>query len=331
MATHEPPAALFEKQIESIRRQSHSRFVCFISDDGSSPEAWRRIQRAVADDERFFASTRPARSGFYSNFERVLGMVPPDAAYVALADQDDEWHQNKLDVLIRTIEARGAELAYSDMTIVDARGAILRGSYWVGRRNDATDLASLLLMNTVTGAASLFRRAVLDDALPFPSAPGRVYHDHWIACVALARGEIEYADVPLYRYVQHDGNAAGAFVAAPDYRGGVVYALWRFIRAPRARLRNSIEHAGDYVDEAMRVEVFARTLELRLGDRLDRRKRTVLRRASRLRSPGSVLWLLSRSARDLRGRSATLGVELQLLKGIVLQRRRRPRRRTIRS
>ncbi|HEY8724879.1 MAG TPA: glycosyltransferase [Gaiellaceae bacterium] len=331
MATHEPPETLFEKQVESIRRQTRGRFICLISDDASSERAWERIQRTVAGDPRFSVSRAPTRLGFYGNFERALFLVPTEATYVALADQDDEWHEDKLEVLVRAIETSGAELAYSDMTIVDERGRTLRTSYWDDRRNASTDLGSLLLMNTVTGASSLFRRALLEDALPFPPRLGSGYHDHWIACVALARGSITFVDRPLYAYVQHDANAAGAFVPSPDYRGGLAHALGRVVRSPRRRLRSTFEHAGTYADEAARVELFARTLDLRLGDRVDGRKRAALLRASRLRSAGSVLWLLTRSARDVRGRSETLGAELQLLKGLAWQRSQKLARRRSRG
>jgi glycosyltransferase involved in cell wall biosynthesis len=317
MATHEPPETLFKRQVESIRRQTHGRFICLISDDASSEHAWEEIQRAIAEDPRFVASRGSTRLGFYNNFERSLMLVPPEATYVAFADQDDEWHEDKLDVLIRAVETSGAELAFSDMAIVDESGRTLQSSYWDRRRNAWTDLGSLLLMNTVTGAASLFRRDLLEDALPFPPRLASAYHDHWIACVALARGTIVYVDRPLYAYVQHGGNEAGAFTPSPDYRGGLLHAVGRLVRSPRRRLESSFENAGTYAEEVARVELFARTLDTRLGVRLDVRKRAVLRRTSRLRSLGSVVWLLTRSGRDLRGHSETLGAELQLLKGLV--------------
>jgi glycosyltransferase involved in cell wall biosynthesis len=326
MATHEPPDVLFEKQIESIRRQTHSRFICIISDDASSDRAWELIQRKAASDPRFSVSRTSTRLGFYGNFERSLSLVPPEAAYVALADQDDVWHEDKLAVLVAAIEASGAELVYSDMAIVDESGLELRTSYWGDRRNAATDLGSLLLMNTVTGASSLFRRGLLDDALPFPPKVGSAYHDHWLACVALARGPIEYVDRPLYAYVQHGANVGGAFSPSPDYRGGLVHAFGRAVRSPRRRLRSTFDHAGTYAGEGARVELFAQTLGLRLGDRLRGSKQAAVRHASRLRAPSSVIWLLSRSARDLRGHSETLGAELQILKGLALGSDRRTAR-----
>jgi hypothetical protein len=111
-----------------------------------------------------------------------------------------------------------------------------------------------------------------------------------------------------------------------------MHALGRLIRSPWSRLRSTFENAGRYADEAARVELFAQTLDLRIAGRVDGRKRVALQRASRLQSPGSVLWLLARSARDLRGRSETLGAELQILKGLAwrlspLVARRRSKRR----
>ena len=83
------------------------------------------------------------------------------------------------------------KLAYSDMRIVTAKGEVISDTYWSRRRNNHTNFASLLIANTVTGAAaSMFRRDVLDYALPFPQEVDEQRHDHWIAIVAMALGDI---------------------------------------------------------------------------------------------------------------------------------------------
>ena len=56
---------------------------------------------------------------------------------------------------------------------------------------------------------------------PCPSRPAaNAFHDHWLAVVALALGEIAYVDEPLYDYVQHGGTVIGHSQAnkqaAPD-------------------------------------------------------------------------------------------------------------------
>jgi glycosyltransferase involved in cell wall biosynthesis len=319
MATHEPQAALLERQIASIREQSHERFVCIVSDDGSSDAAWAHILAVTAEDERFVCLRHDVRVGFYRNFERCLGLVPPEASFVALADQDDVWHPDKLATLAAALTTGRTHLAYSDMNVVTENGGLLSPTYWTGRSNNFTDLGALLLMNTVTGASALFRRELLDDALPFPPEIGRPFHDHWLACVALARGKIAYIDRPLHDYVQHSQNAVGRFTPSSDLQGGAAHALGRLARAPRTRLRSTLRHAGTtYQEDLVRLEAFGQTLELRLGSRLAHDRASAVRRAARAStSSESFFWLVGRSLRETFGSSVTLGVENQLLKAIA--------------
>ena len=76
-----------------------------------------------------------------------------------------------------------------DARLVDAGGRGGRATRTGrDRDNNHADLRSLLVANAVSGAASLFRRDLLDLALPFPPAQFAHFHDHWLALCALARG-----------------------------------------------------------------------------------------------------------------------------------------------
>ena len=322
MATHEPDERLFLRQLESIRRQSYERLVCLIADDASSDARWASVREASALDPRFACARSDERLGFYRNFERCLTLIPPEATLVALADQDDEWHVDKLLTLADALRETGATLAYSDMNVVADDGALIAPTAWGERRNNFTDLASLFLMNTVTGAASLMRRELLEVALPFPPDVGRPYHDHWLAVAALASGELAFVDRPLQDYVQHDANVSGSYVASRDFQSGLVHAAGRLAADPLGRVRRTVRAAPRiYRDDVVRLELFARTLEARLGPRLEPDRADVVRRFAQLGgSSRSIAWLLGRSARDLRGDSTTLGAENQLVKGIVWSR-----------
>lgn len=317
MATYNPDRRLFERQVETIRAQTHERFVCLVSDDGSEPGAWSWIERIATADPRFACFRNPSRLGFYRNFERCLGLVPADAAYVALADQDDVWHPDKLATLLDALRESGALLAYSDMNIVSAGGRRIASTYWADRSNNSTRLGSLLIANSVTGAASLFRRELLDDVLPLPPDVGHSHHDHWIACVALALGELAYVDRPLYDYVQHDANVVGHYTGGE--RSGLLHMIVRFATNPRLRLRNTITFGRTlYLTEVLRLELIGRTLELRLSGRMASAHAADVRRVARLSSSfRSLAWLLARSACDVRGHGETLGIENQLAKGIL--------------
>ncbi len=311
MATHEPSPELFRRQVDSLRAQSHRNWVCVVSDDCSGQERFAAIEQELRDDPRFVVSRSPERIGFYRNFERAMSLAPAAADYVALADQDDRWDPDKLEVLLR--EIGDAQLAFSDARIVDAGGELLAGTYWQERRNNHTDIASVLMANSVTGAASLFRHDLLDYALPFPPGQFHHFHDHWLGLTALARGEVKFVRRPLYDYVQHRGAVLGHADANRMTRLGDRIRGWR--RPLRGRVR--LWRLTYFVD-ACRLLQFSTILLLRCGDTIAPRKRRALERF--LRADRSVLpsaWLLTRSLRELVGTPETLGAELGLFFGFA--------------
>lgn len=317
MASFDPEPLLLERQIASIREQTHENWLCLISDDGSGAERFEHLRTLTAGDARFVLSRGKGRLGFYANFERALRMVPAEAAFVALADQDDRWYPEKLAALL--VGRGDAQLVYSDMRIVDESGRLASETFWRGRRNNYTNLASLLLANTVTGAASLFRRELLDLVLPFPEPIGDPFHDQWIASVALATGRIAYVDRPLYDYVQHGGAARGHAAAMQDRNLGRLLDR----RDPTAGLRRISAHAErSYANDVRRIALAARTLEARAGERMEPSKARAVRRLAHLdRSRRAAPWLALRSLRRLAGHNETLGIELPLLAAILLHRR----------
>jgi glycosyltransferase involved in cell wall biosynthesis len=318
MATFEPDLDLFRGQVDSLRGQTHENWICLVSDDCSAPERFEAIRGVIGDDARFAVSRSEERLGFYRNFERALEMAPAQATFVALCDQDDRWYPDKLETLLGAIE--GAELAYSDQRLVEPDGTVVAESLWSGRRNNYTDLASLLVANTVTGAATLFRREVAEAALPFPQMPGWQFHDHWLGLVALARGRIAYVDRPLYDYVQHRGAILGQVAVEPDVapepapaplRARLTEALRVFLRGWRPI----------YFCGYLRLEVQAQALLARCAPQLSPAKRRALERfAAADRSWPALARLAVRPVRGLVGRSETLGAEAQLVKGLLWRR-----------
>jgi hypothetical protein len=189
---------------------------------------------------------------------------------------------------------------------VTADGIVLRDSLWHGRRNDCENLASLLVANTVPGAAMLLRREVAELATPFPTAPGVQYHDHWLALTALASGAIGYVDRPLYDYVQHASAVQGGVASVPEAVG---------------RRRGSRGWRSAYFGGYLTRQLQARTLLLRTDRALTPRKRRALRWfVAADRSAPAFAWLASRPLRRLLGRDETLSGEAALAVGLLWRR-----------
>ncbi len=299
LATYEPEPALFGAQIASLRAQTDKSWTCVVSDGGSSPATLAVIADVIGDDPRFVVSPAGRRMDPYRNFERALRMAPADAPLIALCDQDDRWYPDKLATLRSALG--DAMLVYSDLRLVAGDGRVVRESLWTGRRNEWRNLASVLIANTIPGAAMLFRRSLLHTALPFPEMPGFHYHDHWLALAALAAGEVRYVDRPLYDYVQH-GDAVMGGAAGPAPRG--------------ARGSRGLRDA--YFGGVVPREVQACTLLLRAADTLTPRRRRALEWfLAASRSPPAFAWLALRPLRALAGHGEALGGEWALARGIA--------------
>ncbi len=235
LCTYNPDPLLFRAQIESLRAQTVTDWICLVEDDCSGPELLADLERVCGADPRFIVTRNERNVGFYRNFERCMSRVPASAQFVALCDQDDRWYPDKLAACLAELGDPDVQLVYSDMHIVDRDGKVLAETYWTSRKNAYESFETLLVANTVTGAASVMRRSLLDGALPFPQNTGSAFHDHWLACAAMAAGRIAYVDRPLYGYTQHGTSVIGHCGFAAVSLGEAVRSHLRIVAEMVAR------------------------------------------------------------------------------------------------
>lgn len=303
MTTYNPRPDLFARQIETLREQSDRDWSCIICDDHSRPDRFAAIRATIGDDPRFALYRQSENRGFYRNFEQCLALAPADCDFVALADQDDAWHSNKLATLREAFSPR-TQLVYSDARIVESDGTVHSPTYWTTRRPNRGDFDSLLIANTVTGAAAMMRRSLLDFVLPFPPEFGAAFHDHWLALGAIAAGGIEYIDRPLYDYVQHGGNVIGHVAPAVlplwtrAWRWAKFFWPLKVARNIKVALGNGRTH---FFDNWLRL----RQLSLALRERSA--NESVCDRAL------SIPALVARGLKSPSGVSTTVGMEFHLL------------------
>jgi glycosyltransferase involved in cell wall biosynthesis len=319
MTTYNPPLELFRRQVASIKAQTHTNWLCVIRDDCSDTDVSSAIEQEVRGDDRFAVYRNHRRLGFYHNFEACLALVPEEARFVALSDHDDYWHPDKLQALLDGFED-GTLLVYSDMNIVDRSSRLRWPTYWTTRLNNYTDLASLMIANTITGAASMFRRDLLSYALPFPQKVGEQFHDNWLGIVALGMGKVNYIDRPLYDYVQHDANVIGH--AVPERER--IFGLRLGLLGTLIQRRTEVFGRGqmNYFNEVLRIKLLGEILLMRAGpgdgiEILPTKKRALDRLRHLEWSPLGLCWLLFRGAPSAWRKTTTMGRESLFVLGLV--------------
>jgi len=213
-------ARYLPEQVRSICAQTPLPREIVLSDDGSTDDTLAVVrdtlaQCGVADQValRVFSNTPPL--GVTRNFEQAARACSHEL--VALCDQDDAWHPGRLARMVAQFEARpDLLLLHTDARLVDAELKPLGSTLFHALEVQPAELAAiaggeafgvLLRRNLVTGATTMFRKTLLDTALPF--APEWV-HDEWLAAVAAAIGRMDVLPEPTIDYRQHASNQIGA-------------------------------------------------------------------------------------------------------------------------
>lgn len=204
LAAYKPDSSAFCRQLRSIQEQTHANFHCVISVDGGAADVQGILDRELAGDSRFQVLGFETRLGFYRNFERALLHIPSQAKWVALSDQDDFWYPNKLAALLPHLESKSL-VSGQARVVASPSGLILSEA----TQRKTVGLRDLVLRNQITGAMSVFRRDLLDIALPFPEHETLELHDHWLGVCAAASEGFLVRDEILQDYMQHANNALG--------------------------------------------------------------------------------------------------------------------------
>jgi glycosyltransferase involved in cell wall biosynthesis len=205
------------EQLESILGQTLLPDEIILSDDGST-DGTLELARSLLDSPRAAGIrvriiTRQEPLGPAGNFSEALSHAT--STFVALADQDDVWHVDKLAVLSARLEGDSTLLAvHSDAALVNASGAkfaTLMSSLRLNHYERSSllrgeGIRALLRRNVVTGATMMIRRELLDSALPIPTG---WMHDEWLAVIAALRGGLAWENKELIDYRQHDRNEIG--------------------------------------------------------------------------------------------------------------------------
>ncbi|MDP9604542.1 UNVERIFIED_ORG: glycosyltransferase involved in cell wall biosynthesis [Variovorax paradoxus] len=312
-------ARYLPEQIRSICEQTPLPREIVLSDDGSTDDTLAVVRDTLAQcgmsDRivlRVFSNSPPL--GVTRNFEQAVRACSHDL--IALCDQDDVWHPGRLARMVAQFEARpDLLLLHTDARLVDGDlkplGSTLFHALEV-RPAELEAIASgeafgvLQRRNLVTGATTMFRKTLLDAALPF--APEWV-HDEWLAAVAAATGRMDVLPEPTIDYRQHGNNQIGA----------------RRLTLSEKVAKAFVERGDKHVARLRRAEALLKRLE-QLGERvragcLDAQRDKVAHQRFRAGLPAArPLRLLPILLEAARGRYARFGRGKQAIVQDVFER-----------
>ena len=107
------------RMIESVQRQTYTRWQLCLVDDGSSQgHVWEAMSRIAANDPRISIARRPENGGISAASNDALAMAK--GSYVALLDNDDMLTCDALEEMVRAIKENDSpDWLYSDEFKID--------------------------------------------------------------------------------------------------------------------------------------------------------------------------------------------------------------------
>ena len=261
-------ADFVSEQLESILAQTLLPTQIVVSDDGSTDTTLDEVRRVLtpARIRRLGITvdilTRKKPLGVTGNFETAMAACVGE--FIALSDQDDVWHHNRLEVLRGAFDEPDVVLVHSDARLIDEDGKplnqTLMRSLGASRRELREEqgpraFVTLLRRNLVTGATAMVRASHVREVRPFPSV---WVHDYWLAITASLRGRIRFVPQQLIDYRQHSHNQIGVARLTP---GRAVTLLGR---SRRSRHVDRVERIAALADRIADGSISCRPDQRRL-------------------------------------------------------------------
>lgn len=214
MATYNGEQFIAE-QLQSIERQSRPPDELVVSDDGSADRTVQ-IVREFADGAAFnvVVLSHQERLGVTGNFFRAMRACTGDL--IALSDQDDVWHRDKLSLCERPLAADpGVALVIHSAQAVDEHLRPIWSTpddqICARKRVSAGSLRPFPRFRA--GWQMLFRScfAKAADVDQYPhflsTARESMSHDHWVSVLCGAVGDIVFLPDDLVLFRRHPATA----------------------------------------------------------------------------------------------------------------------------
>lgn len=188
-----------EKQIMSIINQSYKNIELIIVDDCSIDNTVNIVSDLARRYPQIKLYQNVLNLGLNKNFEKAITLATSD--YIALSDQDDIWLPTKIEELLNTIGDQW--LIFSNSRLINENDEEIEGTLIQDISVERLTFKSISINNFVTGHTVLFRRDLLEVALPIPT---RGYYDWWLGFVAIYHNKITLLNKPLTLYRIHSAS-----------------------------------------------------------------------------------------------------------------------------
>jgi len=191
-------AEYLAEQLDTLVNQTYPFIEIIAVDDCSTDGTFTILENYASKYPQVKIYRNEINLGFTANFEHAVKLC--NGELIALCDQDDVWHPQKIELQVEAIKDNmliyhDSEFIHEDGTSMNKKMSDLRNFY------RGADPEVFLFFNCVSGHSILMKKSLINEALPLKKG---YFHDWWLAYVATNIGEIDFIPQCLVQYRQHD-------------------------------------------------------------------------------------------------------------------------------
>ena len=245
-----------EEAIASILRQTIQDFEIIVINDGSTDET-AKVARGITDPRVRYIEHETNRNLLFTITE---GLTAARGKFVVRMDADDRYRPYFLEETVPILERiPEVGLVYGDIASMDDDGRILDDPWPVlrshemhgGRNAQGDEFLAQLEDNVISGAATIGRREVFLQALPFPRLKLEGLVDWYLNLRITRNHEVYYRAKTLGDYRLHGANLHRLPVRDRSWEDTVILILDEMLsgddrRAEKSAVRNRL-YARAYV------------------------------------------------------------------------------------
>lgn len=206
------------EQLESIINQTIKVDEAILIDDCSTDDSYHIAHQFIDGHKlnNWKIIKNENNLGYRDNFKKGLKMISGDIIF--LSDQDDRWHKDKVEIMLKYMNENVHTLA-SSFHFMDQNGQKFEVKKINGRSNnnllfqEVTEvlteikLESLLEMNFSQGCTMALKKDIVNEYLKVTK--GLLPHDWELNIISSIYSGCYYLDIPLIDYRIHNDNTIG--------------------------------------------------------------------------------------------------------------------------
>lgn len=207
------------EQLTSILNQTCPVDDVIMIDDCSKDGSYVIIEKFIRDNNlsNWKIIKNEHNLGYRENFKKGLSLVDGDIVF--LCDQDDRWHNDKVEKMVEVMKDDRIMSLASSFNFMNQDGKLFNVELKKGKGNNnlleqiitnkltQIPLKTILKANFSQGCTMVLRKELVQEFIN--KSTGKLPHDWELNIISAAKHACYYLDDPLIDYRIHDSNTIG--------------------------------------------------------------------------------------------------------------------------